>query len=165
MYLRKIATLAALTALGAAATWAATKVVEMSVQVESGPVRTAPNHFSKLLLKAPYGTRYAVNEERDGWCKVVVADRNIEGWMHKSALTSKRIEIAAGRSGGASGVSTEDTIAAKSGFSEDVEKQYRANHADLKYDWVDKIEKWTVSTEEAQAFAKAGGLLTEEEAK
>jgi hypothetical protein len=44
------------------------------------------------------------------------------------------------------------------GFNSDVESQFKANHKDIDFTWVDKMEKIKIPPPELKAFAKAGQL-------
>ena len=45
---------------------------------------------------AAYGDRLAVLDEKAGWTRVQLENAETAGWIHTSALTKKRIKLAAG---------------------------------------------------------------------
>ena len=129
----------------------------MSVQVKKADVRSEPSFLGASVAALVYGDRVQVAAEQGSWMKVTTA-QGVTGWVHNSALTKKTIVLS---SGGAvqTGASSGELALAGKGFNADVEKQFKANHQDISFKWVDRMEKFKVTPEQATAFHKAGGLV------
>ena len=109
-----------------------------SVQVRSGQLRDKPSFLGKAGAPVSYGDRLTVMETRGGWVRV--QGNGISGWIHSSALTSKKLALAG------------------KGFNEEVEAEYRASNPQADFTWIDKMETMTISPEQAVRFLQAGGI-------
>ena len=148
---------AAVLLLAAGAAFAA----EMSVTVKQTQVRDKPSYLGKILGPLFSGDRVTVlDQSNKAWVKVTGPDGKLQGWVSASALTTKKIELAAGSENVQQGASSGEVALAGKGFNETVEKQYRAD-GKLDYTWVDKMEKITVSPEQLSKFISDGGLSAE----
>jgi hypothetical protein len=130
----------------------------MSVQVRSGQVRSTPSFMGKVVADLGYGDQVVRTEEQGGWIKVQVPGRGIEGWMHGSALSSKKIELKAGTANVKQTASGQELALAGKGFNKQVENEFRAKHPNMDFTWIDRMEKFQVSTNEMQRFLEHGGL-------
>jgi hypothetical protein len=167
IYLAGVVLLAAAVAIAAAPK-------QMSVTVKETQVRATPSYLGKILATLSYGDRVQVGETRSGWARVIVppgkgaADKGSvsqgEGWVHLSALTDKKIVLKSGASDVDRAASSGEVALAGKGFNQEVEAQYRADRK-LDYSWVDRMETFRVSPEEAAAFLAQGGLSAEGGAK
>ncbi len=126
----------------------------MSVTVKQGRVLEAPMVFGRLVGHLPYGARVSVLGRHGAFYQV--RSGSLAGWMHRSALTTKRIVLTGGRV--RSGVSGSELALAGKGFNQQVENRYRASgRAD--YTWVDKMEHSNnFDGPTLAAFARQGGL-------
>lgn len=150
---RRLFFAAALT-LCACAAWAAVQV--MSVQVKQAQLRQEPTFLSPVVATASYGQRLHCEEERGDWFSVL-SQGGDRGWLHRSALTEKTIEMGAGSQG--AGASGEEMVLAGKGFNKQVEQSYRSSHGGLGYKYVDEAERaYPVSQQQLVAFLNAGGL-------
>ena len=148
---------------GGAAVWfalslaamAATK--EMSVSVESGDVRTAPNGLAKVVGALKYTTVVDVIEESGSWCRIATKDGAITGWIAAKSLAKGRMKLEAGKdvTGGAS---ASETALAGKGFTEQVERAYRDKNPRVDFTWVDKMLGFKVGQDEILLFLKQGGI-------
>ena len=133
----------------------------MSVQVREGEVRAAPSFLSRVIDTLSYGEQVKTSEEQGLWVKVSLTENGLEGWVHGSALTTKRIKLRSGSGDVGTEASTDEIALAGKGFNETIEKEYRAKHQDLNYACVDWMEKIVVSPEQMEEFLKAGDLSPE----
>lgn len=143
----------------------------MSVQVKEGQLRAKSSFLGKIVVMLAYGDRVVVLEEQTDWMRVSLEkDSNVNGWIHKSALTKQKIELKAGS--GAGQVSDSEVVIAGKGFNEQVEKEFKQKNPNLDYTWINKMwgndkqgitktEEFVVSQDSIQRFLKAGGLPTE----
>lgn len=138
----------------AIAAWAAT---QFSVQVRGGKLRERPSFLGRVTATVPYGTRVTVLEEKGAWRRVR-DEAGHAGWIHASALTAKKLELAAGERDVAAGASGEELALAGKGFNAAVEAEFRDENPDIDFTWVDRMERITVTPEEALAFLHAGDV-------
>ena len=131
----------------------------MSVQVREGQLRKTPSHLGKIVAKTSYGDRVTVLEERGEWKKVSVAGGKLQGWMHDTALTSKKIALKAGQGNVGTSVTRNEIALAGKGFSEEVEAQYRKTNKNLDYTWINRMEAIDVSLKQMKDFITGGHLI------
>ena len=132
----------------------------MSVQVKEAQLRATPSHLGKIVARTTYGSQVTILETRGAWKKVSLAGGRSNGWLHGTALTSKKIALRAGQSNVGSSVSRDEIALAGKGFSEEVESQYRKNNKNLDYAWIDRMESIKASPEQMQDFVSDGRLVT-----
>lgn len=130
----------------------------MSVQVRKAEVRDTPSFLGNVVIVLGYATQVSVQEQNGSWMKVVPPNGQPAGWLHSSALTRKTIVMQAGDAAPAAASSGEMALAGK-GFNADVEKEFKANHKDVDFSVVDRMEKIKIAPAKLQAFAREGGLL------
>jgi hypothetical protein len=142
---------------------------QMSVTVKETQVRASPSYLGKVLAVLAYGDRVQVVDSQSGWAKVSLpAGKAVasgsppqkEGWVNLSALTEKKIVLKSGSSDVGKTASSGEVALAGKGFNQEVEAQYKENSG-LDYAWVDRMEKFTASSEQIAAFLQQGGLTAE----
>nr|MEE4269602.1 SH3 domain-containing protein [Candidatus Krumholzibacteria bacterium] len=136
--------------------WAATEM--MSVQVRSGQLRDKPSFLGKVQTTVAYGDRLSVLETQGAWTKV--QGDGGSGWIHTSALSPKKFVLKAGDTDAATGASGEELALAGKGFNDEVESEYRAGNPQADYTWVNRMEKISITPDQAAEFLKAGGVNT-----
>jgi len=134
--------------------WAATATL-MSVQIRKADIRDTPSFMGKIVTSASYGDKVTIQSENGAWYQVSASGQS--GWMHNSALTKKNIVMKSGVGAQTSASSGEMALAGK-GFNSDVESQFKTNHKDIDFTWVDKMEKIKIPPSEIKTFAQAGHL-------
>ncbi len=150
----KLHSLMAALLLAAGSALAAAK--EMSVQVRNGQLRATPSYLGKLVAPAPYGDRLTVLKVQGDWVEVVGPAGT--GWMHKSALTEKKVVLRAGAEDVNAAASGEELALAGKGFNSDVEADFKKKNTNVDFGPIDRMEKIKVSATEATAFLREGGL-------
>jgi SH3-like domain-containing protein len=128
----------------------------MSVTVRETQARATPSFLGAVVAVVAYGDVLNILEEQRDWLRVSLPGGK-QGWVHRSALTEKRIALAAGSETAQTGASGDEVALAGKGFSKEVEAQYKAENQ-LDYTWVDRMEGFVVSPEQVAAFVRAGGL-------
>jgi uncharacterized protein YgiM (DUF1202 family) len=131
---------------------------QMSVTVKETQVRATPSYLGKVLAVLAYGDQVDVLAEQAGWARVRLP--NAEGWVHLSALSSKRIVLRSGSQNVGTGASSGEVALAGKGFNQEVEDKYKQDNQ-LDYTWVDRMGSFTVSAEQVLAFLEQGNLNTE----
>jgi hypothetical protein len=127
----------------------------MSVQVKAAQVRGKPSFLGPVVATLAYGDQVEAIQQSGDWAQVRTASRQ-EGWLHQSALSSKRILLNAGGADAKGAASSQEVALAGKGFNSDVERQFRGKNPNLDFAWVDRMERITVSAQQSVAFLQAG---------
>jgi len=141
----------------AAATWSDSEM--MSVQVKEGQLRSTPSFLGPVVGPVSYGERVETVKKQGDWFDVKTS-KNLRGWIHQSALTTKQIMLSAGGQA-KSGASDKEVALAGKGFNADVEAQYRRSNARADYTWVDRMETMTVRPAQMISFLDEGKVRPE----
>lgn len=145
----------------AALAWAlGASAAPMSVQVREAPVRAAPSFVSPVTATLAYADRVEVLETRGAWSKIARGAGS--GWVHASALSAKRVVLAAGREQARAAASDDELALAGKGFNADVEAAFKARNKTVEFAWIDRMEAMRVAPSALQAFLKAGALAPRE---
>lgn len=131
----------------------------MSVQLRESQLRATPSHLSKIVAKVSYGERVSVLQEKGAWKKVSMLSRNVQGWIHETALTTKSIALRSGQGTVGTSVTGKEIALAGKGFNDEVEAQYRKINKDLDYTWINQMETIKVSPEQMEDFIVGGNLV------
>ncbi len=127
-----------------------------SVQVKEGVLRSTPSFMGKIVAKVAYGDRVASIESRNGWSKVQPGDGSSSGWIHDSALTTKKIELSAGTANVQQTASGDEIALAGKGFNEQVEREYKQKNPKMDFAMIDQMEKIVISDSQMRQFLKDG---------
>ncbi len=155
MSVKRLLPLGAFLCLTAVVALAAAKT--MSVQVRKAEIRDTPNFLGRVVSSLAYGDKVTVDGQDGPWTKVSAG--NAAGWVHNSALTTRNIVLQSGTAAEATASSGEMALAGK-GFNADVEKQFKDNHKDIDFKWVDRMEKIVIAPNRIKAFADEGSLTS-----
>ncbi|MCX8107662.1 MAG: SH3 domain-containing protein [Verrucomicrobiae bacterium] len=129
----------------------------MSIQVRETQVRVAPTFLAAVVTTVKYGDVVNVLESGEQWYRVELPGRSQTGWIHASALTSKRIQLQAGGDASVTASSGELALAGK-GFNAAVEAEFKRNNKELDYTWVDRMERMNASLNDIRLFLEQGEL-------
>lgn len=145
-------------ALALALVAAAVQAAQMSVQVKEGVLREKASFLGKPVGNVAYGDRVDVLASQGDWRQVRSAS-GATGWIHSSALDSKRVALAAASGNDVQLAASSDEVAlAGKGFSQEVETEYKKQNRNLDYAWVDRMVTFKVTDAEALRFLQEGGL-------
>jgi SH3-like domain-containing protein len=111
--------------------------------------------MGQMITMLKYTDRVEVLEEKRGWARVSLSGK--QGWVHLSALSSKKIVLQAGDKNVEQTASSSEVALAGKGFNAQVEAEYKQEKG-LDYTWVDRMEQITVSAVEIAAFIEEGAL-------
>jgi SH3-like domain-containing protein len=132
--------------------------------VKETQMRAKPSFLGASVAKLAYGAQVTVLEEKSPWVRVRGAGGR-EGWVHQSALTTKKVRLASGGKDATTGAGNDELALAGKGFSADVEKSFKAANEDLDFAWVDRMETWVVPAADAEKFLAAGQVAPGAEVK
>jgi hypothetical protein len=155
--MRKLPVLAAATGIAVAALAAAGGAM-MSVQVRNAQLRATPSFLGRPAADVPYGVQVTLLATNGAWRQVSAPGVAAPGWIHESALTPKKLVMTGGAGVEQTGASAGEVSLAAKGFTEQVERAYKAGNPDADFTWVDRMEKMKVTPEEAAVFLREGGL-------
>lgn len=127
----------------------------MSVEVRETQVRSTPGFLGRIDAVLNYGDRVEVLEETQGWARIRHGVST--GWVHASALTTRRIVMQAGEADVQRAATSSEVALAGRGFNQEVEDRYRAESG-LDYDTVDRMEGYALDPERLAAFLSEGKL-------
>ncbi len=131
----------------------------MSIQVRTGKLRTRPSFLGQVTASVGYGDRVTVLDEKSGWIQVRTGNGQT-GWIHNSALTEKKVVLNAGQGDVATGASGSELALAGKGFNDEVEAEFRSENPDLDYTWVDRMETFRLTPEQARRFLATGKIAS-----
>jgi uncharacterized protein YgiM (DUF1202 family) len=132
----------------------------MSVQVKEGQLRSTPSFLGSVVGPVSYGERVQVLQKQGDWLDVK-SSKNLTGWIHQSALTSKQVVLSAGGQAQTAASDKEVALAGK-GFNADVEAQYRRNNVRADYASVDRMESIIIPGEQMISFLDEGKVRSSE---
>ena len=133
----------------------------MSVQVKTTNLRAAPSFVGKAGATLAYGDRVEVTGTQGPWSQVI-APGGRTGWLHTSALSAKKIVLKSGQETARTKASNDELALAGKGFNSDVEGEFKKQHRDIDFTWIDRMEKMRVSSADMEAFLKEGSVVPKE---
>lgn len=129
----------------------------MSIQVRQGDLRSTPSFLGRVTASVQYGTQVHVREEKGAWSRVETLEGDTGGWIHTSALTTRKLELQTGDRQADVAASSGELALAGKGFNSQVEQEFKEQNK-VDYTWVDKMETFKVTIQESQSFLQAGAL-------
>jgi hypothetical protein len=145
------AALAALLIAGVAV--AATETVTVIVKKTS--IRRDRQFYAATVAEAELGDTFAVLGREKGWVKV--GAQSGEGWLHESAVTTKKV-VASSQGPAGGKVDAGDVALAGKGFNPQVESEYRKKNPRADFAAVDRMEKLGASEKAVASFLSDGNL-------
>ncbi len=135
----------------------------LSVQVKEGQMRSTPSFLGSVMASLAYDDRVELIEDHGAGKRVAIRGGKIQGWVHMSALSAKKIALRAGTADVQTGATSSELALAGKGFNAKVEAEFRSKNKDIDYNWVDRMEALAVKPEQMQAFLKQGQVNPPEE--
>ena len=135
----------------------ATPSSDLSVQVRKAEVRSSPSFLGTIVSSLAYADRVTPIEKKGDWTRIS-RDGTPLGWVHTQSLSSKKIVLKGGDTQ-KTGASSDELALAGKGFTEEVEKEYKARNKEIDFAPVDRMEKITVAPEKIPKFLKAGEVV------
>lgn len=139
----------------AVTSWAATPT-EMSVQIRNAQLRSTPSYLGAVAGSAAYAERVAILTTQGDWIQVRTAKAT--GWIHKSALSPKRISQQAGTGDVGTVASGEEMSLAGKGFNAQVESEFKAKNAKIDFSAIDRMEQIKIPADDIRKFLIEGKL-------
>ncbi|NDC38247.1 MAG: SH3 domain-containing protein [Proteobacteria bacterium] len=128
----------------------------VQVNIKESKLRTQPKFWSSTVADLKYSESLTLLGSESGWLKVRTKS-GAQGYLHSSAVTTKKIVLAGKASVGTQADAAEVALAGK-GFSREVEREYALSNPELNFKAVNAIEQVRVSDQELLAFLREGKL-------
>ncbi len=132
----------------------------LSIQIKKGQLRATPSFLGKIMAEIDYGDRVVALDQREAWIKVRFSSENIEGWLHTSAVTTKKIILKPGTSDVVLAADSDEIALAGKGFNKQVEGAFQSQNPRLDYTLIDQMERVVVSQEQIEQFIRDGRLVS-----
>ncbi|MCB0325724.1 MAG: SH3 domain-containing protein, partial [Bdellovibrionales bacterium] len=133
---------------------------QVFVQTKRSKLRSGPAPLARVLQEVRYGDALEALGEQDGWVRVRAG--RTEGFVHKTAITPKRVVLSPSSPAPSGNAQGADVVIAGKGFSREVEQQYASQNRGLNFSAVDEMERRTVADAELAKFIAAGALTSRE---
>ena len=130
---------------------------QWTVQVSSTKIRKDAKFWSGSLKTVQAGDRLEEVRRKGDWIEVETRS-GIRGWIHKSAVTTKKLHLSGGSTTAGHTASAHEVSLAGKGFSEEVEAEYKKSNAALDFKNVERMSSITVSDDEIVQFMRNGHL-------
>ena len=127
------------------------------VKVQSTFLRKEPKFYAATVATLGAGESVTKIATQGDWHKVRTGS-GLEGWLHASAVQTKKVNLAAMDKSLQTKASADEIALASKGFNEQVEKEYKAKNKNVDFAWVDRMLKMKVSPEQLRSFLKEGKL-------
>ena len=102
----------------------------LSVQVKEGQLRSAPSFLGSVMAALAYGDQVELIEDKGAWKQVAI--RKLRGWMHMSALTTKKIVLQAGAANVQTSATGSELALAGKGFNAKVEAEFKKKNKNIR---------------------------------
>ena len=129
----------------------------MNVQVREGQLRNRASFLGTVTANLAYGETVTIRQKQTAWYEVATATGKT-GWIHESALTTKRLVAGSGVDDARVGASGSEIALAGKGFSAEVEAEYKKQNRNLDFSWVDRMGQFDVPPARRVEFLVQGGL-------
>lgn len=126
----------------------------VTVRVMRAKIMAKPKFIGASSGRASRGQQLTFREAQGDWYRV---EGRFNGWIHRTAVVEKRVQLSA-QPGGGGGASRDEVELAGRGFTPQVEGQYRNQNPNMDFSHVDAIEKLEVDGTELERFVATGGL-------
>ena len=127
------------------------------VKVQSTYLRKEPKFYASTVAALRAGESVVKIASQGDWYKVKTA-AGLEGWLHASAVQSKKVDLVAMDKSLQTKASADEVALASKGFNEQVEKEYRSKNKDVDFAWVDRMLKIKVTPAQLKKFLEEGKL-------
>lgn len=125
------------------------------VITKDNALREYPKFFAPVKALLRYGDILDPIRKENDW--YFVRFKNLVGYVHNTAV-EKRAHTPTGFTGATSTTTEGEITLAGKGFNPQVERSYRDKYPQLRYDLVDKVERYSISDRELVTFILDGGL-------
>jgi uncharacterized protein YgiM (DUF1202 family) len=129
----------------------------MHVQVQSAQIRENASFLARTAGTLPYGSEVTVIQIQGDW-RQIQAQGAVEGWLHQSALSKKKIAMRPGSQDVGTTADSDELALAGKGFNAQVEADFKAKNEHIDFTWIDRMEAFTVPQQELKRFLAEGQI-------
>ncbi|MBN2352335.1 MAG: hypothetical protein JXD23_07190 [Spirochaetales bacterium] len=131
----------------------------LRVMVRAAQIRSKPSYLGSIVARLQYEDIVVqASDPQKGWIKVTLESGKSPGWINMSSLIEYKEDMKASGANVGETASSGNIQAAGKGFTKEIEAEYKSEQH-LDYAWVDRMEKYSVTAQQAAAFMDAGGLI------
>jgi hypothetical protein len=145
-----------LVALGLVLVTSVAMAASVRVITQQAVIRKDNRFFAPVVTVVPYGELIEELQRQGDWLRVRYQAK--EGWIHMSAVQEQKLQLFSLMSSKAKETSQDEVALAGKGFTPEVEKAFRNKNPEMRYDFVDRVESYRISTEKLEAFILEGKL-------
>lgn len=135
-------------------------VESMQVQLKETRLRADASFFGEIVKTLVFGDEVQVTGKQADWYEVDTASGSA-GWVHESALTTRRIEFAAGDEPAREGADTDEVALGARGLTAEHEEAFKERRR-VDFAPVDEMEDAEIEPEALLQFVQLGGLTLAE---
>lgn len=129
---------------------------QVHVQIASAKLKRSPQWFAATVAEPALNEPLEVLKKAGDWYQVKAGDKT--GWIHKSAVSAKKLKKSKASTVGTTQTSADDITLAGKGFNE-IEADYRKSGETVNLEAIDAMEARSVDEAAVMAFLSKGSLL------
>lgn len=129
---------------------------QVHVQIANAKLKKSAQWFAATVAEPALGDALEVVKQTGDWYRVKAGD--VTGWIHKSAVTTKKPKKSKASTVGSTKTTADDVTLAGKGFNE-LEADYRKSGETVNLEAIDAMEARTVEDAKLAAFLRNGALL------
>jgi hypothetical protein len=129
---------------------------QVHVQIANAKLKKSPQWFAATVAEPALEASLEVFKKAGDWYQVKAG--GTKGWIHKSAVTAKKVKKSRASSVGSAQTSADDITLAGKGFNE-LEAGYRKSGETVNLEAIDAMEARSVDEAGVMAFLRKGALL------
>jgi len=130
----------------------------MRIQSTECKVRSSASPLGTVVATMKYGMEVSVVEVKGSWTHIMGDGGKVDGWVHESALTTRKLDMKAGDKDVAAVASNAELANATKGFSSQVENEFKNKDKAADFATVDKMKAMKASEKDMQDFIKHGEI-------
>jgi len=129
---------------------------QVHVQIANARLKKSPQWFAATVAEPSLGAPLEVVKLTGDWYKVQAGET--AGWIHKSAVSAKKLKKSKASSVGSTKTSADDITLAGKGFNT-LEADYRKSGESVNLEAIDALEARSVDEAKLLLFLRQGALL------
>ena len=130
------------------------------IEVRATKLRAEPKFWAAPRGDIAYGDAVTVIGTEGDWLRVQLQS-GIEGYLHGSATTARRVVIEGKAQPAEQSSDVADVVLAGKGFAGEIADTFETSDLEADYQALIIVERRTVSYAELQTFLKEGGLVSD----
>lgn len=128
----------------------------LTVKVKESKLRSAPKLWASAVGDLKFGDVLTPLASDGGWFKVKTS-RGLQGFVHPTAVTDRRVILSSSKAASAK-VDPSEVVLAGKGFNKEIEQDFSKKHPASDYRKVDAVGAVKISDQELREFLRSGKL-------